>query len=192
MAAPRGASGRPPANAALRGALLIVVAVLIGLALMSWGFADEGGLVAGPDPETTEPTDTAEPTSTTDGTEPPSTVDGETTEVLPPPRDPSEVTALVLNGSGVDGAAGRVRDQLLSLNYTPRSPETASERVPETVIYYLETWRAEALQIAADLNVTTDIVTPMPVPAPLGVELGEATSILIILGEDGLIAAAAG
>jgi hypothetical protein len=185
--------GRPPANAALRGGALIVITVLVGLALLSRGFADEGGIVAPPSDGTT-------PTSADDngdnGATDPDPDDGVTEtdepgEVVLPARERNEVTPLVLNGSGINGAASRVRDSLLALNYTPRSPDNTPQRVPDTAIYYEEGWRAEALVLADDLSVDPSIVQVMPVPAPHGAELGAAT-ILVILGEDQLIAAAAG
>lgn len=193
MAFTSGASGRPPANAALRGALLIVLAVVIGIALMSWGFADEGGLIADGDTETNEPTGTTEPSDTAepaDTSEPTATTNPD--DALPPPRDQSEITVLVLNGSGVNGAAGRINDRLKPLNYLTRSPDNTPERVAETKIYYLEGTRSEALRLAGELNIADPaaVIEVMPVPAPYGADLGESTSLLVILGEDALISAA--
>ncbi len=204
MASVSGSSGRPPANSALRGALLIVLAVVIGIALMSWGFADEGGLIASG--ETTEPAATEEPVDPGDDggvvTDPNDGTQTETTEpeeAVAPPRDQSEITVLVLNGSGVDGAAGRVNNRLAPLNYIMRPPgntraaDGAPERVAETRIYYIEGSRPEALRLAGELNISEpgDVVEVMPIPAPHGAELGEATSLLVVLGEDELIAATA-
>lgn len=187
--------GRQPANAALRGGALIVLAVVIGVALLAWGFAEEGGLVDAGDTttSTTDPTDTTEdpdPTGTTDTT----ADDTDPEDLLPPARTREEITFLVMNASGVDGAAGRVRDRLNNLNYIPRSPETAPERAEDTTIYYIEGYRPEALRMAEDLNIAepAGVVAEMPDPVPMGADLGESTSILVILGEDGLIAAAAG
>jgi hypothetical protein len=200
MAAQRSSSmgGRPPANAALRGAGLIVLAVLIGVALLSWGFADEGGLIdSGATPTTAPPTgvddngETAEPGTDT-------TLDGQddTTEpgdVTVEARPREEVTVYVRNGSGVTGAAGRVRDRLNELNYIPRSPDNTPERVTDTAVYYLEGYRPEALRLASDLNIAepSAVIQSMPVPAPEGTEMGTA-NLLIILGEDQLISVAAG
>jgi hypothetical protein len=199
MAARRSSAmgGRQPANAALRGGLLVVVAVLIGVVLLAWGFADDGGLTD----------DSAEPGSTTTSVPPdglgtdtslPDDGDGttDTTEpggILPTARPREEITPLVLNASGVSGAAGRVRDQLLSLNYTPKPPDNAPERTADTVIYYEEGWRAEAIQLAQDLNIENPsaVIEQLPVPAPMGIVMDEAT-LLVILGEDGLIGVAAG
>jgi hypothetical protein len=197
MAARRSSAmgGRPPANAALRGAGLIVLAVLIGVGLLAWGFAEEDGLVdsggpgttvppTGVDGDTTEPTDTTLD-DTTDTTEP--------GEILPPARPHEEVTVYVRNGSGVTGAAGRVNQRLTELNYIPRSPDNTPERVAETAIYYDDGFRAEALRVATELNMAepAEVVQQLPVPAPHATEMG-AANILVILGEDQLIGIAAG
>jgi hypothetical protein len=199
MAAGRSSAmgGRQPANAALRGGALIVLAVVIGVALLAWGFAEEGGLVDSGSPES--PATTEPPGGIGDETTEPGDDNGDGTdttepgEILPPARDREEITPLVLNASGVNGAAGRVRDRLLELNYTPRSPETAPDRSADTIIYYEDGWRAEALQLAGDLNIASPsaVVQSMPVPAPMGVVM-EAATLLVILGEDELIAVAAG
>lgn len=199
MALSSGTPGRPPANAAFRGALLIVLAVVIGIAIMAWGFAEDGSLVATPDPDTTETADPTDSTEPTDPTDDPGTTEpdnGETTDpndVAPPARDQSELTVLVLNGSGVNGAAGRVNDRLKPLNYITRSPDNASDRVEETRVFYVEGYRSEALRLAGELNIAEPetVVEVMPIPAPYGAELGDATSLLVVIGEDGLIAAAA-
>ncbi|MFP3907872.1 MAG: LytR C-terminal domain-containing protein [Acidimicrobiales bacterium] len=210
MAARRSSGGRPPANAALRGGGLIIVSILIGVALLAWGFSEEGGLVETDPTATTAPSDDdvdggepdtgdengggdengdgeADPDTTTeDGTE--TTEPG---EALPQARPPEETGIYVRNGSGVNGAAGRVRDHLLALNYILRSPDNAPERVAETAIFYEEGWRAEALEVASELDVTDEIVAPLPVPAPAETEMGD-TQILILLGEDERIGIAQG
>ena len=198
MAARRSSAmgGRQPANAALRGAALIVVAVVLGIALLAWGFADEGGLVDSADPDTTDTTappggigdETTQPTDDPDGTD--TTEPG---EILPPARPHEEITVFVRNGSGINGAAGRVNARLTELNYIPRSPDNTPTRVEETAIYYDDGFRAEALRLAGELNIAdpSAVVSVLPVPAPHGTEMGAAT-LLVILGEDELIALASG
>ncbi|MDZ7679381.1 MAG: LytR C-terminal domain-containing protein [Acidimicrobiales bacterium] len=204
MAARRSSGGRPPANAALRGGGLIVVSVLIGVALLAWGFSEEGGLVETDPTATTAPSgdgdpDTGDETGDENGdgdADPGITTDDgtETTEpgeALPQARPPEDTGIYVRNGSGVNGAAGRVRDHLLALNYILRSPDNAPDRVAETAIYYEEGWRAEALEVAGELGVTDEIVAPLPIPAPAATEMGD-TQILILLGEDERIGIAQG
>lgn len=197
--AERGSSssgGRPPANAALRGGGLIVLAVALGVALLAWGFSDEGGIVAQTDDTTTTEPDDTEPDDT-DTTEPPPGLDDGTDttepgEVLPEARPPEETVVYVRNGSGVGGAAGRVRDHLLARNYLMRSPDNTPDRVEATVIYHLDGWRSEAMQIADELNVAeAGVVAELPDPPPEDTDMGEA-HILVILGEDEAIGIAQG
>ncbi|MGY6502543.1 MAG: LytR C-terminal domain-containing protein [Acidimicrobiales bacterium] len=190
------ASDGVPANAAVRGGALIAITVLLGVVLLSQGFANEGGLVDTGDTNgatTTEPTNGDDP-ATTDPTDPTGengTPGDEPDQNLPEPRDQAQVTAWVLNGSGTTGAAGRVRDYLSSLNYTTRAPENVpgGERIAETVIYHVEDFRSEALRLAQELEVPTELVQLMPEPAPFGVEL-DATQVIVVLGEDQAIARA--
>lgn len=201
MSARRSSSmgGRPPANAALRGGGLIVLAVLVGVALLAWGFSEEGGLVdTDPSvPATPDGDDTADPDPGDDDpdADPDTTIDDadpDTAEpLLPESRPPEEIGVYVRNGSGVGGAAGRVTNHLVALNYVTRSPDNAPERVEETTIYYEEGWRPEALRVADELNVDSDVIERLPVPAPYDTEMG-GTQILIILGEDERIGLAQG
>lgn len=194
------ASG-PPANAAIRGGALIAVTVLLGVLLLSQGFANEGGLVDTGDSNgavTTDPPDNGDDGTTDppedDGTDPGENGDGgDPDQDLPEPRDHAQVTAWVLNGSGVTGAAGRVRDHLSTLNYTTRQPENVpgGERIADTVIFHLDDFRAEALRMAQELEVPADLVQSMPDPAPYGVEL-ESTQVIVVLGDDEAIARAGG
>lgn len=208
MTATRGtpgpAGGRPPANAAARGALLVLVAVLVGLVLLAQGFDDDGGLVSadgGGDTADTSDGDGEGTTDTTaeggeagDGTTD-TTIEGgdgdtvTTATVLPPARPPEQTTVLVLNGSGVSGAAARVRDALLAANYNPLAPGNAPTNVDDTAIYHAEGWQAEAAGIASLLGAPLDSVQPLP--AEPGFEVGEAV-VVVVLGADQVISVAAG
>ena len=174
-----------------------MLAVLVGVALLAWGFSEEGGLVetdpSAPASPNGDPD--ADPDTTIDDADPDTTIDDadpDTTEpLLPESRPPEEIGVYVRNGSGVGGAAGRVTNHLVALNYVTRSPDNAPERVEETTIYYEEGWRPEALRVADELNVDSDIIERLPVPAPYDTEMG-GTQILIILGEDERIGLAQG
>jgi hypothetical protein len=190
------------------------VAVVVGVVLLAQGFDDDGGLiVADGDDGATDTTADAGDGDTDgatdgDGTDgggtdgegdegaTGTTVDGgtdgdtETTAtVLPPARPPEQTTVLVLNGSGVDGAAGRVRDALLAANYNPLAPGNAPTNVDDTSIYHLEGWQAEAAGIASLLGAPLDAVAPMPDDPAF--EIGEAV-VVIVLGADQVISVAAG
>ena len=173
-----------------------MLAVLIGVALLAWGFSEEGGLVeTDPSAAPTNGNDEGVPDPNgNDEDAPDPTVDnGENgpEPLLPEARPPEEIGVYVRNGSGVGGAAGRVTNHLVALNYVTRSPDNTPERIDETTIFYEEGWRAEALQVAEELNVDSDIIERLPVPAPHDTEMG-GTQILIILGEDERIGIAQG
>lgn len=189
--------GRPPANAVVRGGALIAVTLLVGLALLAWGFGEEGGLVVTDgDTATTAPDDNGAPDGNGDDGEP-TDPNGEgeptdTTEAGPESRPAEETVIYVRNGSGVGGAAASVRDVLLARNYVMRSPDNYPDRAEQTVIYHVDGWRPEALDVARELDVDPEgIVQLMPEPAPGGTDLGQAT-ILVVLGEDQVIPSAGG
>jgi hypothetical protein len=195
MTAARGGGplgGRPPANAAARGAVLVLIAVLIGALLLARGF-DESDVASGDGTtDTTAPADGGDgdttDTTATDGTGDDGEGDGTTDTTAPvvPALPPEEITVLVLNGSGVSGAAARVRDALLADNYNVLAPDNA-ERTPDTVIYHLPGWTPEAVSVATALDAPVDVVQPMPDPPPG--DYGEAV-VVVILGEDGAISIA--
>lgn len=160
-----------------RGAILVAVAVVIGVLLLrdddaattqvavgsdtageidDGAVVDDGGEVVDPDSTTTTPT----------------------TEAV---RPPSEVKVLVANGSGVNGAAGGATDALEALGYVTATPANA-ERVPETIVYYTTGFEAEAEALAAAIGAGEDAVTPMPAVAP--VDDLQLANVLVHLGPD--------
>jgi hypothetical protein len=159
-----------------RGAVLVAVAVVIGVLLLrdddaattqvavgsdtageiDDGVVDDGGEDADPDSTTTTPT----------------------TEAA---RPPAEVKVLVANGSGVNGAAGGATDALEALGYVTATPANA-ERLPATIVYYTTGFQAEAEALAAAIGAGEDSVTPMPAVAP--VDDLQLANVLVHLGPD--------
>lgn len=209
MAARMG-NGRAGNAAAGRGLLLVLVALVIGVLLLSQ--VDDSGdatdVAAGSDqdaaPDSTEPGtddgDEAEPTETTEaGT----TIDPTTGETIPadqapgteaptltePPiatREPSEVTVLVVNGgTGVQGAAGRLSDQIQPFGYVQVDPTNATAAVGQvttSLIYYEAGWAAEANKLAGELGWPIESVQAMPEPPP--VDALDGANLLVLLGTD--------
>ncbi|MEC9203698.1 MAG: hypothetical protein VX861_08720, partial [Actinomycetota bacterium] len=110
MAAGRGGVGLGPSNgaAAPRALLLIVVAVLLGAALLWKGLDDGTDLVSDqPVPTTTATTGDGTPDDGTGDGTPDDGTGGTTTSTLFPTitEPPSEVQVLVANGSGTARAA---------------------------------------------------------------------------------------
>lgn len=168
MTSPVGPGGSEPARDNLVGAVLILIAVVIGVVLLVRGYGEEGSLVStGDDSEQAATTTTVDPNATT-------------TTAPPAVRPPAEVTVMVANGAGVSGAAGNLQAQLQGDGYTQVETTNASP-VTTTLVYYVEGAQAEAEALAAALGTDPAAVRVMPAepPAdPAGAEL------LVVLGPD--------
>ena len=193
--------GLGPSNAAAmpRAALLVGVAVAIGL-LMLWKGLDDSPVAAdrqapaitddvtGADPVvvTTEPVTGDEDDA--DAVAPTSAVPT-TTEVLftTPTHYPNEVKILVANGSGVSGAAGKVTDLLSPLGWTMESPANA-DKTGTTRVYYRNGYQADARKIVEHFGEIPSLLEKMPtggleVPAKAEDRVANA-NIVVILGSD--------
>jgi len=202
-------SGRlGPSNAAAmpRAALLIGVALAIGLLLL-WKGLDDSPVAAdrqapaltddvtvedpdagGADPAvvTTEPVE-GEPADA--NVVAPTSVAPTTTEALfpTPTHDPNEVKILVANGSGVSGAAGKVSDMLSPLGWTMESPANA-DKTGTTRVYYRSGYQADARKIVEHFGEIPSLLEKMPtgglgVPAKAEERVANA-HIVVILGSD--------
>jgi hypothetical protein len=170
----RGPEGRGTSDAAVRGALLIGVAVVIGLLLLWQGHDDDG----------------ATATTGTDSTEAP----GGDDSVAPPASTnaPMNVQVLVANGTGTAGGAGAVTAKLQPKGYATLPPADASTSdVVASRVYYREGFAEDAKQIARDLAVpepVDTIIEPMPEPPPVkgtqGTASAQLANVLVLLGSD--------
>lgn len=165
----RGSSG-PPTTA--RGLVLVLVGVILGVVLLRSAFDTPAASVDAPGTTTTT---TAVPTTGTGDTG---------TTVAPAVRPRSEVSVLVANGSGIPGAAGRLSEQLATLNYVVL-PATDATRDDYTLteVQYAEGYLQEALRLATeDLGLASTQVKPLSVPAPVANTQG--ANIIVVLGPD--------
>jgi len=115
----RGGGGdvaRGAGYAALLGALLIGVAVVIGIVLLQIGDNNDNG----PTSAAGKPTTTTRPVTTTTR---PTT---ETTAPAQPAKPPSAVSLIVLNGGAASGKAGDMSDALKVKGYT-NQPQPAND-----------------------------------------------------------------
>jgi LytR cell envelope-related transcriptional attenuator len=106
---------------AARGAALIGVAVLIGIVLLQVVDNPTGGGGDGGDTTSTTP-------ATGDGE------NGKDNGTTNGGTDPSTVRTLVLNASGVAGAAGALSDQLLAAGYNTLPPADAPQQQVGTTV----------------------------------------------------------
>ncbi|MET0150588.1 MAG: LytR C-terminal domain-containing protein [Acidimicrobiales bacterium] len=158
-----------------RGLILVAVAVAIGIVLLAAGLDDSASV-------TVRASDDTSDSNTADDDDDESTV-----ETVPNAEDvnPADVPVVVANGSGLEGAAGAVTEQLAGLGYDPGSAVDVSADAGETLldtVYYITaptSFEAQALKVAADLGLGPDAVMAMPVPPPA--EIGLA-GVLVVLG----------
>ncbi|MBW3645242.1 MAG: LytR C-terminal domain-containing protein [Actinobacteria bacterium] len=167
----------------LRGVMLIVVAVVLGIVLLQG--------TDGPDPFTAATEDTTTTADTTDagddGDTPPTVADNgdgdttDTTEVPPPTVDPSTITVLVANGSGgVAGLAAAVTEVVTEAGYET-APPTNSKAVESSVVYYAPGFQ-EAAAAVAQLFDPAPEVAPLPDPSPVD-DLRGANVVLVASGD---------
>jgi hypothetical protein len=159
--ADEGRKNRRPAAAgfsAARGALLVAVAVIIGIVLLQAIDDGNDGPVGDGGASSTTSTSTATSTDTSGGS---STTSTTKAAVLPP----AQVTARVLNGSGTSGAAGTLTNTLKAKGYKTLVASDASPRTG-TVVYAKSGRTAECTTLAQ--SVPNSKVQPMPTPVPGG------------------------
>ncbi len=195
-----GGFSRSAGTNAARGVMVIVAAVAVGLLLMFRGIgdssADTDAAAGDGSADTAEPGDTGQGdtgvTGATDTTLPAEEVTPETTDttVSAPPRDPSEVRVLVLNGTDdaarIGGVAGAGTDLLKPSNYVVLDPKDADVNGP-SAIFFAEGYQAEANAVAAVYGVDpAAVVQPLdPTASPI-VDTQDA-NIVVRIGSDGVI-----
>jgi hypothetical protein len=163
-----------------RGAALVVVAVLIGLFLLRNGL-DTSDVVTSPS------TGTNTDLGSTDGSTDSGSTDGTDTTLASTVRLPSQVPTIVLNGSGVSGAAKRYSTVLSGLGYTLTNPEggNATNNVQATQVLYAIGYDREAVAVAEALATASGQAAPTP--TPLGtVQPGTTNNaqVVVVLGPD--------
>ncbi|WP_421118465.1 LytR C-terminal domain-containing protein [Aquihabitans daechungensis] len=176
MTAPEARPGGLDSN--VRGLLVLGAAVVVGILLLaSWG-DDGGSTVETTDSKTSTTVDTSGLGSTT------SPPDEEVTTTTAPPSDhsPSEVSVIVLNGSGQTGAAGTNSETVGAAGYTMLTPGNAPANIDSTTVYYADEYESDAIAVAQLLGKGTDAVKPLS-EASLGGAEGDA-DVVVILGAD--------
>jgi len=168
----------PTANPA-RGAALVVAAVLIGLFLLREGLDTSEAVTSTSSDQGSDSSDSSdEGTDSTDSTE--------TTTTTVAGRPPSEVPTIVLNDSGVPGAAGKYSDVLAAAGYQLTNPDGANADADgdaaTTVIYFAPDFEAEAAAVATAIG-APDTIVPTALPTtPPGPIAG--ASVVVVIGVD--------
>lgn len=161
----------PTVNPA-RGAVLVVIAVVIGLFLLRNGL------------DTSEAVRSEGPSSDNGSTV--TTSDESTTTTAPPSRLPAEVPTIVLNDSGISGVAGRYSEALASAGYKLTNPDGANADAPGdaavTVVYFVPGFEAEAEAVRVAIGAPATVVPvalPTTPPGPIA-----SASVVVVIGTD--------
>lgn len=191
---------------ALRGAIVVIVALVIAVVVLARGL-DEPESVS-PDPTT----DTTATTTTTAGSpEPPPAPPPEPAPAEPAPPAPAvvdeippdapddmivepvpaanpthnrnEVRVLVANGTTICGAAGRLATSLSAQGFNVLPATDANNPADVSAIYYVEQYGADAGVVANLIQVNSSQVLPMPASPPTAP--GDS-HVLIHIGDDDL------
>lgn len=173
----RPTAAAPGTSPAMRGALLIIVAVLLGAGLLANGFRDDK-------------------TGTSGGNTPTTAHGGasSTTTTAPPQaHDPSQVRVLVLNGSGKQGVAGGTSEQLKALNYTLLDAGNAQGgTLTASIVYFVPGYDVDAQTIASKLGLAPSAAQPLSTPVPASVGDPKDANVVVVIGTDAPIAGGGG
>jgi hypothetical protein len=192
-------STEPSANPA-RGAILVVVAIAVGLFLLrngidtdvtrtddrasqTTGATDDGATDDGATDDGATDDGATDDGATDDGaTDDGATDDGSTDPPDDGVRPPSEVSVIVLNGSGLAGAAGRWSDGIAAYGYQMLPPDNANGRVEITQVQHQAGFEAEAAALVESLG-SPPGVSPQPLggepPGPIA-----NAQIVVVVGPD--------
>lgn len=159
-------------------AIMILGIIVVGAAVffLLYLFADEPA--AAPTTSTTtvpsSSTTGQDVTSTTTASSTTSTV-AQTTSTTVAVRPPGQLTVVVLNSMGLDGAAGRLTSELAATGYQTLTPDNFTPEQDPSRIWYREGFAAEASELTAFLPGAT--VEGLPDES-----LQEGADIVLVLG----------
>jgi hypothetical protein len=164
----------------IRGLLVLGAAVVVGIALL-WSWGDDGTTtVDAGQADTTTTIDTSNLGTTT--TEASGGGEASTTTTPATDHSPSEVSVIVLNGSGQTGVAASNSATIGEAGYVMLTPGNAPANVDATAVYFVEGYESDAIAVAGLLGKGTDSVSPVT-EASLGGAEGDA-DVVVILGAD--------
>lgn len=165
------------ADSNIRGLLVLAAAVVIGaLLLYTWGDDGSSTVDAGKG-ETTTTIDTSDLGTTTTAADSVTTTTTGGAE-----HTPSEVSVLVLNGSGQTGVAASTSTTIGEGGYTMLPASNAPANIDSTTIYYADGYESDAIAVAQILGKGPDAVKPLT-EASLGGAEGDA-DVVVVLGAD--------
>lgn len=162
-------------SAGARGAMLLAVAVILGIVLLQKFDSGTGiGTVSvGTKAETTSTTRRATLT----------TVGGVTSTTAARARAKSEYKVVVANGARLSGLATVATTTLKNAGFTTLTPADTTAVVDKTSIQFADGYEAEAREVAQALAKPATVVTRLSSPPVAPASLGDA-KVVVILGTD--------
>jgi hypothetical protein len=166
-AATDGSFGRSAGGAAARGALLLAVALVLGILLLRSG---------GGDPYSRS-VRTASPGSPEVSTQVPTA-----TTVTVPLRTPADIKVLPTNGTSTAGAATNTGNRLKAAGYNVLAATNTTNPATASNVFYNPGFEREARVIAQLLGFADATVLPMPTPPPVADTRG--ADVIVVVGAD--------
>jgi hypothetical protein len=174
-AATDGSFGRSAGGAAARGALLLAVALVLGIVLLRSGGGD--------------PYSRSVRTSVSPGSPEVSTPVPTATTVTVPLRTPPDIKVLPTNGTSTAGAATNTGNRLKAAGYNVLAATNTTNPATTSNVFYNPGFEREARVIAQLLGFPDAAVQPMPTPPPVADTRG--ADVIVVVGADQAKAGAA-
>ena len=165
-AATDGSFGRSAGGAALRGAGLLAIAVVLGIILLRNGGGD-------PYSRAVQTLGTPTPEVTVKGPTP-------TTQTVPV-RVPGEIKVLPANGTSTSGAGLTIFNRLKQAQYNVLAATNTSSPASTSNVYFNPGFDREARVIAQLLGLPDSAVQPMPTPPPVN---NPGADVIVVVGPD--------
>ncbi len=164
-----------------RAAVLIGLALLVGLILLHRSPGAPPTPVAIGESSTTRSSPAASPTTTKKATGTTARPAGTTTTTVAL-RAPQDIKVLVANGTSTPGLAGTVSNTLHAKGYDTLASTNATTKPAASIVHFQPGYGADAASLAAKLSLPAGAVQAMPSPPPVS-SLNSA-DILVVAGPD--------
>lgn len=174
-----GYNNRSVGGGLLRGGLLLLVAVVVGAVLLQQT-KENRNLTATPPATVTTTTIVSESGLEVTPTPDPADPSAPTATALPL-RAAALVKVLVVNGSGVNRAAARVRASMASTGYNLLQATDATASNLADSVFYNPGFEGEARQIATLLGEIDTVNNILPITAPLPIKAPIAVSDVVVI-----------
>ncbi len=177
--------GNSNGSNAIRGLIVVAIAIGIGVFLMNRGLESEETAAGDVSAETETGTDDTGDGGDTDSTT--TTAAPSTTEPTAEVRPPAEVSVIVLNGARVAGVAAKGTALLETFSYNMLEPGNTDAEAPTSAILYTGDAKADAEAVAEVFGIDpATYVAEMTADNQPAAELPTA-DVIVVIGQDDAI-----